>query len=109
MRTSALVVLAAAGFGLQAMPVAHASAGSESHPTVVSKPVGNAPDCVRVWHTVGTITKTGYARNDCSNALNIRIVWAFGVDGPCSTVSSGSTISHKIPRGPRNFDGASTC
>ncbi|GAA2907901.1 hypothetical protein GCM10010517_74320 [Streptosporangium fragile] len=72
-------------------------------------PAGNAPSCVTVWQQTGTITKTGYARNDCGYTMNLRIVWAHGVDGSCHTVSPGETIKSKVPRGPRNFDGASRC
>jgi hypothetical protein len=72
-------------------------------------PMGNAPSCVTVWQNTGTITKTGYARNDCGETMNLKIVWAHGVDGSCQTARPGDTISSKVPRGPRNFDGASRC
>jgi hypothetical protein len=72
-------------------------------------PAGNAPSCVTVWQQTGTITKTGYARNDCGYTLNLKIVWAHGVDGSCRTARDGVTISSKVPRGPRNFDGANLC
>ncbi|WP_344970337.1 hypothetical protein [Streptosporangium fragile] len=71
--------------------------------------MGNAPSCVAVWHKVGNVTKTGYARNDCSKRLRLKIVWAHGADGACHTVDPRKQIKHKIPRGPRTFDGASTC
>ncbi|MFI7448747.1 hypothetical protein ACIBQX_14720 [Nonomuraea sp. NPDC049714] len=72
-------------------------------------PTGNAPSCVTVWQNTGTITKTGYARNDCGRTMNLKIVWAHGVDGSCQTARAGDTISSKVPRGPRNFDGAGLC
>jgi hypothetical protein len=72
-------------------------------------PTGNAPSCVTVWQNTGTITKTGYARNDCGRTMNLKIVWAHGVDGSCQTARAGVTISSKVPRGPRNFDGADLC
>lgn len=70
---------------------------------------GNAPRCIAVWQRTGSVTKTGYARNDCGSRMNIKIVWAHGGDGPCSSVAPGQTLKHRIPRGPRSFDGASTC
>ncbi|WP_327086281.1 hypothetical protein OIE66_28595 [Nonomuraea sp. NBC_01738] len=75
----------------------------------MAAPAGNAPSCVTVWENIGTITKTGYARNDCGSTLNLKIVWAHGVDGSCSSVRPGQTLSSKVSRGPRTFDGANTC
>ncbi|MBF8186158.1 hypothetical protein ITP53_10435 [Nonomuraea sp. K274] len=72
-------------------------------------PAGNAPTCVTVWQETGLVTKTGYARNDCSYTMDLKIVWAHGVDGSCQTARPGATVSSKVPRGPRNFDGASRC
>jgi hypothetical protein len=77
--------------------------------TASAIPTGNAPSCVTVWQNTGTITKTGYARNDCGYTMNLKIVWAHGVDGSCQTARAGDTISSKVPRGPRNFDGAGLC
>ncbi|WP_248958771.1 hypothetical protein [Sphaerisporangium perillae] len=74
-----------------------------------ARPLGNAPRCVAVWQKTGSIHKTGYARNDCGYRMNLKIVWAFGKDGSCRTVAPGQTIKHQVPRGPRNFDGASKC
>ncbi|MEU0569003.1 hypothetical protein ABZ297_27010 [Nonomuraea sp. NPDC005983] len=85
------------------------SALTLSLPAQAAAPAGNAPSCVTVWQTTGTITKTGYARNDCGETLNLKIVWAHGADGQCDTVNPGQTISEKVPRGVRTFDGASTC
>ncbi|MEQ4718065.1 hypothetical protein [Nonomuraea sp. B19D2] len=62
-----------------------------------------------VWQTTGTVTKTGYARNDCGETLHLKIVWAHGADGQCFTVNPGETISSKVARGVRTFDGASIC
>ncbi|MFD0664629.1 hypothetical protein [Thermocatellispora tengchongensis] len=62
-----------------------------------------------VWEKVGTVTKTGYARNDCGYTLNLKIVWSHGTDGSCHTVRPGHTISSKVPRGIRGFDGANRC
>lgn len=72
-------------------------------------PMGNAPTCVTVWENVGTITKTGYARNDCDYTMGLKIVWAHGTDGSCHSVRPGGTISSKVPRGVRTFDGANRC
>ncbi|NBE95290.1 hypothetical protein FE391_16940 [Nonomuraea sp. KC401] len=72
-------------------------------------PAGNAPSCVAVWQTTGTITKTGYARNDCGRRLRLKIKWARGTDGACHTVDPGRTIYSKVARGPRTFDGADSC
>ncbi|MFD0886488.1 hypothetical protein ACFQ08_18240 [Streptosporangium algeriense] len=98
-RTSALALLSAAGLVLAATP-------AQAQPAQV---MGNAPSCVQVWHKVGKITKTGYAKNNCRRTLRLKIVWARGVDGPCKSVRSGWTLSHQIPRGPRTFDGANSC
>ena len=81
----------------------------QSTATAATIPMGNAPSCVTVWQNTGTITKTGYARNDCDETMNLKIVWAHGVDGSCQTARAGDTISSKVPRGPRNFDGAGLC
>ncbi|MEV8630405.1 hypothetical protein AB0395_01995 [Streptosporangium sp. NPDC051023] len=107
MRTSALVLFAAAGLALASAPAAQASPAQLAGATAKAR--GNAPSCVTVWENVGVITKTGYARNDCGSSLNLKIVWAHGSDGPCRTVRAGYTLSNKIPRGPRTFDGADTC
>ena len=72
-------------------------------------PAGNAPSCVTVWQTTGTITKTGYARNDCGRTLRLKIIWAHGTDGDCHTVNPGGTIWSKVARGVRSFDGANSC
>lgn len=82
---------------------------ASSPPVQAAMPAGNAPTCVTVWQTTGRITKTGYARNDCGRTMNLKIVWAHGTDGQCFTVRAGGTISSKVPRGIRTFDGASTC
>jgi hypothetical protein len=71
--------------------------------------LGNAPTCVRVWVTRGTVTQTGHALNQCGRSLNLKIVWAFGVDGPCRTVSNGGELKSKVAIEPRVFDGANTC
>jgi hypothetical protein len=78
-------------------------------PAAAAVPAGNAPSCVAVWQTKGIVTKTGYARNDCRYRLRLKIKWARGTDGDCSTVDPGRTISSKVARGPRNFDGADIC
>ncbi|WP_405145476.1 hypothetical protein OG589_01640 [Sphaerisporangium sp. NBC_01403] len=81
----------------------------ESVAETAARPLGNAPRCVSVWSKTGRITKTGYAKNNCGRTLRLKIIWAHGADGPCSSVRAGWTLSHKIPRGPRTFDGAHTC
>ncbi|MEU8361181.1 hypothetical protein AB0C27_34720 [Nonomuraea sp. NPDC048882] len=78
-------------------------------PVHAAVPAGNAPSCVVVWQTTGTITKTGYARNNCGRTLRLKIIWAHGTDGECRTVGSGGTIWSKVARGVRTFDGASSC
>lgn len=78
-------------------------------PAVAAIPAGNAPSCVAVWQRTGTVTKTGYARNDCGRRLRLKIKWAHGTDGRCYTVDPGQTISSKVSRGPRTFDGADLC
>ncbi|MCF6470431.1 hypothetical protein FAF44_18805 [Nonomuraea sp. MG754425] len=80
-----------------------------SGPALAAVPVGNAPMCVTVWQTTGRITKTGFARNDCKSRLRLKIKWARGTDSDCQTVDPGQTISAKVPRGVRAFDGADTC
>lgn len=70
---------------------------------------GNAPSCVAVWSTQGTVTQTGYARNDCSSSVRIKISWNFGADGSCQTVNPGGWISSKVAIVPRVFNGADTC
>ncbi|MGI5271181.1 hypothetical protein ACQEUU_18640 [Nonomuraea sp. CA-218870] len=96
--TSTLLACAAAGGILTA-----------AGPAVAAVPAGNAPSCVAVWQTKGTVTKTGYARNDCGRRLRLKIKWARGTDGSCRTVDRGRTISSKVGRGPRTFDGADLC
>ncbi len=78
-------------------------------PALAAAPAGNAPSCVAVWQTAGSITKTGYARNDCDHRLRLKIKWARGTDGSCHTVDPGQTIYSQVARGPRTFDGADTC
>ncbi|RJL24534.1 hypothetical protein [Bailinhaonella thermotolerans] len=107
--TSAFLVMASAGLGLASVPAAQAEPARAPAAVTAIARAGNAPSCVAVWHRVGRITKTGYARNDCRRALNLKIVWAHGADGSCRTVAPGVTISHKVPRGIRTFDGASLC
>ncbi|MFF4415560.1 hypothetical protein ACFYY8_23760 [Streptosporangium sp. NPDC001559] len=106
---SALALFAAAGLSLAVVPAAQAQ--SAAQPAGVSAQVlGNAPSCVTVWQKTGRITKTGYARNDCrGRTLNLKIVWAHGADGSCHTVRPGGTISSKVARGGRTFDGANIC
>ncbi|GAA3687653.1 hypothetical protein GCM10022224_061050 [Nonomuraea antimicrobica] len=78
-------------------------------PAQAATPVGNAPMCVAVWQTTGRITKTGHARNDCDTRLRLRIAWSRGTDSACETVDPGKTISSRVPRGVRSFNGADTC
>lgn len=70
---------------------------------------GNAPSCVAVWVSQGTVTQTGYARNDCGSNVRIKISWNFGADGACWTVEPGYQISSKVARVPRVFNGADNC
>ncbi|MGW7484151.1 hypothetical protein ACWGH8_36905 [Nonomuraea muscovyensis] len=104
MRTTLLTVITTASLGVATSLLALPAAASTS-----AVPAGNAPSCVTVWQRTGTVTKTGYARNDCGYTMNLKIVWAHGVDGSCQTARPGATISSKVPRGPRNFDGANRC
>lgn len=103
MRTSLITLVAATS--LLALPGAATAATASA----TAAPAGDAPSCVTVWQRTGTVTKTGYARNDCGYTMNLKIVWAHGVDGSCQTARPGATISSKVPRGPRNFDGAGRC
>lgn len=98
------LVTAVAVAGL-ATAVAATPAAAESEVGVL----GNAPSCVRVGVNRGTITQTGWAENQCGYAMNLKIIWAWGADGPCSTVNPGGKISSKVAIEPRVFDGASTC
>lgn len=98
MRTTLATALTS-GLVLLALPAAPAAA----------VPAGNAPSCVTVWERTGWVTKTGYARNDCRETMNLKVIWAHGSDGSCQTARPGATVSSKIPRGPRTFDGASRC
>ncbi|RVX47450.1 hypothetical protein EDD27_10385 [Nonomuraea polychroma] len=67
------------------------------------------PNCVRVWQKSGWVTKRGYAYNGCRYNVRMKIIWAREMDGPCSTVAPGQTISSKRGRGPASFDGARAC
>jgi hypothetical protein len=89
--------------------VAATSCALTSTPAMAAAPAGNAPMCVAVWQTTGRITKTGYARNDCTSRLRLKLKWARGTDSACQTVDPGETIWHQVPRGVRSFDGADTC
>jgi hypothetical protein len=70
---------------------------------------GNVPNCVRVWVTRGTFTQTGNAENGCGYRINMKIIWAFGADGPCASVPDAWTLQSKVTIEPRRFDGAGTC
>jgi hypothetical protein len=95
-----------AGSVIAGGPSASAAAAREA---TAAAPVGNAPQCVVVWEKIGRITKTGYARNDCRKRLRLKIVWRHGADSGCRTVYPGGRLEHKVPRGPRIFDGADLC
>ncbi|MFF4419137.1 hypothetical protein ACFYY8_41955 [Streptosporangium sp. NPDC001559] len=98
-RTSALALLSAAGLVLAASP-------AQAQP---AQAMGNAPGCVTVWQKAGTFSKTGYAKNNCNRTLRLKIVWKYGGDSQCKSVRRGQTLSHKVPRVPRKFDGANSC
>ncbi|MEV4095781.1 hypothetical protein [Streptosporangium saharense] len=98
-RTSVLALLGAAGLVLAASP-------AQAQP---AQAMGNAPSCVSVWQKVGHFQKTGYAKNNCHRTIRLKIVWAHGADGRCWSVKHGQTISNRISRGPRTFDGANSC
>ncbi|MFF3670698.1 hypothetical protein [Microtetraspora malaysiensis] len=106
MRTHFRTAIAGAAFGagITLLALQGTAAASTS-----AAPMGNAPTCVTVWQQTGTITKTGYARNDCGYTLNLKIVWAHGTDGSCRTARPGVTISDKVSRGLMSFDGANRC
>lgn len=70
---------------------------------------GTAPSCVAVWSTQGTVTQTGYARNDCSSNVRVKISWNFGADGSCRTLGPGQWMSSKVAIVPRVFNGADNC
>ncbi|GAA4232561.1 hypothetical protein FHR32_002181 [Streptosporangium album] len=107
--TYTLAVLAAAGFGLSAVPAAQASTTHQASAETVVSLRGKVPSCVNVWSRTGRVTKTGYAQNNCGRTLHMKIVWAHGADGDCQTAYPGKTISYWVPRGIRTFDGAKTC
>lgn len=94
---AALVIAGAASAGLVAAAPAQASA------------LGKVPSCVSLWQKTGSVTKTGYAYNGCGRWMNMKIVWAHGSDGSCQSVPPKGTISSKVPRGVRTFDGAKYC
>jgi hypothetical protein len=71
--------------------------------------LGNVPSCVAVWLTRGWVRQTGHARNDCGYRLRYRIDWAYGPDGTCHTADPGQTITSRIPKLPRRFNGAVYC
>jgi hypothetical protein len=104
-RAAAVAVMASA------LTMAGLTTGSASAATGTGdvEIMGNAPDCVAVWVTQGRITQTGHARNDCGYRMNLKIIWAHGVDGPCTSVNDGWTLTSQVAKAPRVFDGASTC
>ncbi|WP_067176641.1 hypothetical protein [Microtetraspora niveoalba] len=106
MRTRLRTALSATSLGVGVCLLAFQGTATAS---ASAMPTGNAPSCVAVWQQTGTITKTGYARNDCGYSMNLKIVWSHGVDGSCQTARPGDTVKSKVPRGPRNFDGANLC
>ncbi|MFI9588951.1 hypothetical protein [Nonomuraea sp. NPDC052265] len=112
-RTS-LAGIALAGItslGLIAAGTAPASATSATTATTASaaSALGNVPGCVAVWRTTGWVRQTGHARNDCGHRIRMRIDWAFGSDGPCRTVDAGQTLTSRVPKAPRRFNGAVYC
>jgi hypothetical protein len=68
-----------------------------------------APTCVAGWVTQGTVTQTGHARNDCSYRVRVKIVWAYGADGTCTTLDPGWEATSKVAIQPRRFDGVKNC
>ncbi|RSN14267.1 hypothetical protein DMB42_06955 [Nonomuraea sp. WAC 01424] len=74
-----------------------------------STTLGNVPGCVAVWRTTGWVRQTGHARNDCGSRIRMRIDWAFGPDGSCRTVDPGRTLTSRVPKAPRRFNGAVYC
>ncbi|MFE2292174.1 hypothetical protein [Streptomyces sp. NPDC059452] len=101
LRRTAAVMLSAAALTatVGAAPAAAATVGA----------TGTAPTCVAGWVTKGTITQTGHARNDCSYRVRVKIVWAFGADGPCHTLNPGDRATSKVAIQPRRFDGINNC
>ncbi|GII02139.1 hypothetical protein [Planobispora takensis] len=71
--------------------------------------VERAPDCVVGWVNRGTITQTGYAQNQCGYAMRLKVIWARGADGTCFWVEDQRTISSKVAKEPRRFDGVGLC
>ncbi|CCH30802.1 hypothetical protein ABZ816_00875 [Actinosynnema sp. NPDC047251] len=104
-RRAAIVVAA----GTVATGLLGGSAMAAGDPAGEVEVLGNAPSCVKVWVTKGRITQTGHALNDCDKSLNLKIVWANGSDGECSTVPDGWELTSQVAKLPRRFDGASTC
>jgi hypothetical protein len=70
---------------------------------------GTAPTCVAGWVNRGTLTQTGHARNDCGYRVRVKIIWAFGADGTCTTLDPGWEATSKVAIEPRRFDGVNNC
>jgi uncharacterized membrane protein len=99
-RVSALGVATIALSGITAVaPAAAAETGAQAAP----------PTCVKGWVNSGTVTQTAYAKNNCSSTYRVKILWDFGVDGPCQTMDPGDQQSSKVAIVPRVFAGLALC
>ncbi|RNG18175.1 hypothetical protein [Streptomyces botrytidirepellens] len=100
-RVSALGVATIALSGVTAVaPAAAAETGAQGAP----------PTCVKGWVNSGVLTQTAYAKNNCPRkTYRVKILWDFGVDGPCQTMDPGDQQSHKVAIAPRNFAGLGLC
>lgn len=99
-RASALGVATIALSSVAAVsPAAAAEVGIKAAP----------PTCVKGWVNSGIITQTAYAKNNCSRTYRVKILWDFGVDGPCQTMDPGDQQSSKVAITPRVFAGLALC
>lgn len=67
------------------------------------------PTCVKGWVNSGIVTQTAYAKNNCSVTYRVRILWDWGLDGPCQTMDPGDQQSHQVAITPRVFAGLASC
>jgi hypothetical protein len=66
-------------------------------------PAAAPPSCVKVRHTVGTITQTVYVTNNCSYTVSF-VVHRVGPDSPCLHATPNSWRSYEWANG-LNYQG----
>ncbi|WP_425608617.1 hypothetical protein [Streptomyces albipurpureus] len=107
-RAAALGVATAALSSVAATAPAVASVATA--PTVATEVDAQAlPTCVKGWVNSGIVTQTAYAKNNCSVTYRVRILWDWGLDGPCQTMDPGDQQSHQVAITPRVFAGLASC